>query len=163
MAITVAVTDLGIYAVLTRFLPELTHDGHSRQADALIFALFRPFWMAAVGGFLIYAVLTALPGSQATTRSVFGDYGEPVLWFLIGAVCLAQSLATFMQGVWRGLQEFDKAAKVVLLSVSIQLLGVTVGSIFAGVLGAIAGVLAGQVVAAAFCVTLPRNGSSISR
>src|SRR5262249_20925114 len=55
------------------------------------------------------------------------------------------------------------AAKVVLLSVSIQLLGVTVGSIFAGVLGAIAGVLAGQVVAAAFCVTLPRNGSSISR
>jgi O-antigen/teichoic acid export membrane protein len=162
VTVTVAITDLGVFACLTRFLPELTHNGQRKESIALTSFLFRPFWIAVVSAFAVYASLALWSPLEPVTRYVFGVDGEPLMWLLIGSVCLAQSFGTFMQGVWRGMQEFDKAARVVVASVGLQLIAVTIGSILFGPLGAVAGLLAGQVVPALLCFTIARQHSSTS-
>jgi O-antigen/teichoic acid export membrane protein len=161
VAITVALTDLGIFAALTRFLPELTHDGRREEAATLTSYLFLPFWLAAMSAFALYATVALWPPLQGVTVHVFGPGADSVLWLLIGTLCLGQSLATFMQGYWRGMQQFDQAARVVLVSALLQLLSVTAGCLAFGAAGAVGGLIGGQVVGALMCIHVARRGAAI--
>lgn len=162
VTLTVALTDFGVFASLTRFLPELTHEGDRQQALQLTSFLFRLFALATVVPLSVYALLSFWPALGPAASYVFGRDGEPLLWMLIGSVCLTQSLGTFMQGYWRGMQQFDRAAYILMASVSFQLIAVTAGSILFGVAGALGGLICGSIVPALSCFTLGQRQHPIS-
>ena len=162
VTLTVALTDVGVFSSLTRFLPELTHGGDRQPAFQLASFLLRLFFLFGLFPFFFYALLALWPRLAPLSRSIFGQGEHTVLWILVGLGCITQALATFMQGYWRGMQQFDRSAYVLMVSVSFQLFTVTAGSILFGIPGALAGIFCGSILPALFCLTVSWREPPIS-
>ncbi len=146
--VTAAVVDLGVQASLSRYLPEMIAAGKDDEARRLAGTLLRALAIScgvALLGFAAYALWRRKTG-------VFSD-AETALWVLVGLACGLQALAGFTYGALRGLQRFDRLAAVVAMSVACQILGVAIGCMWFGTVGAMAGYCAGSAVPAALgCV-----------
>ena len=70
------------------------------------------------------------------------------MWGLVGLACALQALTGFTFGYLRGVQRFDRLALLTVVSLSCQLAGVAVGSLYFGAAGAVAGYCAGSAVPA---------------
>jgi O-antigen/teichoic acid export membrane protein len=162
VTLTVALTDVGVFSSLTRFLPELTDGGDRQPAVQLASFLLRLFFLLSLLPFFFYALLALWPRLAPLSRSIFGQGEHSVLWILVGLGCITQALATFMQGYWRGMQQFDRSAYVLMVSVSFQLVTVTAGSILFGIPGALAGIFCGSILPALFCLTVSWREPPIS-
>ena len=147
------VADLGVSAALARFLPELGGAGRLREAYGVAAYLFRPLARAIavlLSSFVLYA------GWQWHVAGV--GNAEPALWLMIGCTTALLTLTGFCYGSIRGMQRFDRLALLAILSLMLQLAGVTLGGIIDGVIGAMAGCCAGLVLPAAYGVwRLPRR------
>jgi O-antigen/teichoic acid export membrane protein len=152
-SVAAALADLGVQASLARFLPEFGGAGRWHEAEGVAAYLFRPLAGAsavALSGFVLYA------GWEWHIASA-GDDG-PALWLIIGCTTVLLTLTGFCYGRIRGMQRFDRLALLSILSLVMQLVGVTLGSIIAGVGGAMAGCCAGLVLPAAYgAFSLPRS------
>src|SRR4051812_27196884 len=71
LTLTVAVSDIGIYSSLTRFLPELTHSGNRLQAFQLSSFLLRLLFVSALVPFLIFVLLALWPRASAFSWNIF--------------------------------------------------------------------------------------------
>lgn len=155
--VTAAVTDLGIQATLARYLPELIASGQEHDAQRLAGALLRPlavYCCIALSAFVIYAIWQRQSGGASAAQAM--------LWVLIGFACVLQALAGFTYGCLRGLQRFDDVAFLTGISFACQLVGVAVGSVTVGVLGALGGYCAGSAVPAAFSLRYAVRGGALS-
>lgn len=149
LAVTIA--DFGIVQTLTRYLPELTAEGDDRTARDLAAALLRPCLALAILGAVLFGWLgtgAAGPTPDSPTH----------IWWLIGLLFTLQFVASFGLGLLRGLQRFDTAAKLTVLSFLLQLAAVAAGALADGVEGALFGYCAGSLLPiGAIVAALPRR------
>jgi O-antigen/teichoic acid export membrane protein len=151
------VADLGANASLTRYLPELTAVGEIRHAWRLAAFLFRPPALcggAAFAAFGLYALWdwrSEGPQSGAT----------PVLWLLTGCLCVLQVLGSLTMGFLRGMQRFDRAAQVIVISVIVNIAAVSIGALLFGPIGALGGFCVGSIIPASLALPLVYRDSNI--
>jgi O-antigen/teichoic acid export membrane protein len=137
---TMAVTllDLGAQATLARFLPELQRQDGERAAD-LASALFRLY--AAVSGVVVLGVGV---GVALFSGASIGNMGRVPAIVAIAALCVLQSLANFGLGEVRGRQAFATGARILLVSMLLQISFVTIGAMLFGELGVLFGYICGS-------------------
>jgi O-antigen/teichoic acid export membrane protein len=152
-SVAAAVADLGVSAALARFLPECSGAGRMGEADGVAACLFRPLAgasAAALCGFVLYA------GYQQHAMGT-GDH-DAALWLMIGCTTALLALTGFCYGRLRGMQRFDRLALLASVSLAVGLAGIALGSILAGVIGALAGCCAALVIPAAYgLLNLPQH------
>jgi O-antigen/teichoic acid export membrane protein len=141
-----AVTDLGVYASLTRYLPEL---GSGKDARQLAYTLLLPFAGVALLTALVFtAFYTTGIISPATKTEIFGgNVGLPVIIL----VYVTQSLGHFGLGYLVGRQEFRKFAFFALISNLLQVPLVIIAGLRWGVNGVLWGYIVGQAPFALLC------------
>jgi O-antigen/teichoic acid export membrane protein len=153
VSVAATVADLGAQAALARFLPELGGVGRWHAADSVAVYLFRPLVAAsavALAGFILYA------GWQWRVAGT-GEH-QPSLWLTMGCATALLTLTGFSYGRLRGMQRFDRLALLSIVSLTIQLAGVALGSLVAGPAGAMAGCCAGLLLPAVYgAFSLPRR------
>jgi O-antigen/teichoic acid export membrane protein len=151
------VADLGANASLTRYLPELTAVGKIKQAWRLAAFLFKPPALCcgvAFAAFGLYASWTWLnEGSQSAVT--------PVLWLLTGCLCVLQVLGGLTMGFLRGMQRFDRAALVIIISVIINITAVSIGALIFGSIGALGGFCVGSIIPASIALPFVYRDSNI--
>jgi O-antigen/teichoic acid export membrane protein len=104
-----------------RYLPELAARGEPEEAKNLTAFLFRPLALSscvALAAFALYAGWVWAMPSASEWRA------QPVTWLGVGAFCAMQMLGSFAMGYLRGMQRFDCAASIAVISVLIQLTGI---------------------------------------
>lgn len=155
--VTLAVTfaDLGIYQSLLRYLPAVSAERDADAAVALGSWLLRPGLVIVLLGLIGFAVW-AVEAPQGTLLT-------PQSRWLIGLLFALQLLASFGLGMLRGMQRFDIAARLVIASLGLQLLGVAVGAMSAGVNGALLGYAAGQILPLAVAAQALRRPAAVDR
>jgi O-antigen/teichoic acid export membrane protein len=141
-----AATDLGVYASLTRYLPELNSSNDARQ---LTRALLLPF----VGvGLLTAAAFAAAHSTGLIDRAAKGEiFGYNVGLITIIFLYVMQSLAHFGLGYLVGCQEFRKLASVALISNLLQILLVIAAGLQWGADGVLWGYIVGSLPFAFLC------------
>jgi O-antigen/teichoic acid export membrane protein len=111
----------------------------------------------ALAAFALYAGwVWFMPNAVSEWRA------QPVIWLVVGASCAIQVLGSFAMGYLRGMQRFDRAASITIISVLIQLAGVAAGSLTFGVIGALCGTCIGGILPAAFALSLSHREKLIS-
>jgi O-antigen/teichoic acid export membrane protein len=141
-----ATTDLGVYASLTRYLPELGSDSDARQ---LARSLLLPFAGVALLTALVFATFyTTGVISLAAKTTIFGRNAG---LFTIILVYVTQSLGHFGLGYLVGRQEFRKFAFFALISNLLQVPLVIVAGLRWGVNGVLWGYIVGQAPFAFLC------------
>jgi O-antigen/teichoic acid export membrane protein len=152
-SVAAAVADLGVSAALARFLPECSGAGRSVEADGVAAFLFHPLAGASAAvlfGFVLYA------GYQQYAMDT-GDHNA-ALWLMTGCTTALLALTGFCYGRLRGMQRFDRLALLAIVSLGVQLTGIALGSMWAGVIGALTGCCAALVIPTAYgLLSLPRH------
>jgi O-antigen/teichoic acid export membrane protein len=153
--LSVTVADLGLYATMTRYFPELAARG-SDEANGLAWRLLR---LAAIAAMLVSALFAgaalwlALKGGAAG-----GDWlASPWFWALLAVLFFAQASANFSMGYLRGMQRFDRVAGLAAGSIGLQLLCVALGGYLWGHMGALAGYLAGSLLPTLSLIKMARS------
>jgi O-antigen/teichoic acid export membrane protein len=161
------VADLGVNASLMRYLPELTARGEPEQARHLTAFLFRPLALAslvALAAFALYAarlwVDDAIPEHGSDLASHWRE--QPIMWLLIGVSCTMQVLGSFAMGYLRGMQRFDRAASLTIITVVLHLGAVAAGSVAFGIVGALGGSCIGSIIPAAIALSLVHRDVHLS-
>lgn len=141
--ITVGVTaaELGAHATLSRFIPDLSAK-NDPQGGSLVLWLLRPV-LAVVGA---GALATWAYAAWTASHSDGTWWMRPSVWFVVGAAFALQTLASFEIGRLRGLQLFDRMARLTVQSLLVQLVAVTGAALIWGPVGAVAGFAAGSTV-----------------
>jgi O-antigen/teichoic acid export membrane protein len=152
--LSVTAADLGIYATLTRYIPELTARG-SHEADGLAWRLLR---LTAAAAALVAAAFAAvaLGLASAGARAFSGWQASPWFWVTLALLFLAQASANFGMGYLRGMQQFDRVARLAALGILLQLLCVALGGWFWGYMGALGGYIAGSLPPTIFLIRTAR-------
>jgi O-antigen/teichoic acid export membrane protein len=148
-----AVVDLGVQASLARYLPELIAAGRpdaARQIAAMLWRWLACSCLVALVGFFGWALYGWQTGSISAP--------DAVMWGLIGLACVIRALSGFTFGYLRGVQRFDRLARLTVVFFATQLAGVAFGALYFGEAGAVAGYCAGGVVPAALSVRYARGG-----
>lgn len=159
VGLAVALCDLGVGSSLTRYLPEFSSTGQADVAQALTSALLRPFGLATLTAVTASASLAALaPSAISPSGSASGGATE---WLIVAALVGCVSFGTFYMNWLRGMQQFDRMARLAMLSVALQLALVGGGTLAGGAQGALAGYVGGSIVPAALCLSIPRGCSRI--
>jgi O-antigen/teichoic acid export membrane protein len=139
VSIMVTLADFGIYQTLTRYLPELTARGDDRIAWRLAVALLRPAPVFLIAGLIVFMW-------RASVTSGTDLLSVHRMWWIAGVVFAAQLAANFAMGLLRGMQQFDQAAKLTILSLGLQLAAVGAGALSEGPQGALLGYCIGSLV-----------------
>ncbi|MDC7785233.1 polysaccharide biosynthesis C-terminal domain-containing protein [Rhodoplanes sp. TEM] len=147
----VPVVDLGTSSAVVRYVSELRGRGEADQARRISQHLLRVL-TASVAAVAVIALATGLLLRGTPTTWIVGTATGPataMLGPLIVAFVAAQAFGAFNLAYLRGLQDFGTIARLSLASFVLQIVGVTAGSLLFGVVGAVAGYAAGQVLSAA--------------
>lgn len=144
---------LGLQNTLTRFLAELSGQALTDQAAAFQRWILPRFLSITVLGVVVIVCIGFTSNSPYESLAVWVSL--PILFFLRGVASLYQAFLA-------GQQRFDIAARINVISSTIQLVGVILGSYCFGLIGAILGYAAAAVVPALMSVTmLYRLNSSV--
>ncbi|MGL4635497.1 MAG: oligosaccharide flippase family protein [Beijerinckiaceae bacterium] len=153
--VSVTIAELGFFATLTRYLPELKARGDSAEADHLVRRLLN--YAAAATATLCLAftgfggwLWLHQPSQPATVWQA-----APAIWVLVAVLVALQGAANFATGYLRGMQQFDHVARLAVFGSGLQIAGVITGS-FGGYLGALAGYAAGSALQAAALLSTRR-------
>lgn len=134
-----ALTDLGVYASLTRYLPELSRKGDDDLGRNLVNYLFYPFLgfvLLTIGGFALFAFLNA---RAPDVMSAYGLEADPLRIMLVAMLYAGQVLSNFVVGYLQGMQRFSTVALVWFYMVVIQVAGIAIGGYLDGANGAMIG------------------------
>lgn len=142
---TAVLCGVGMQNTLTRFLAELTGQTFIDQAAALQRWIFPRFLSITVVGVIVIVSLGFT--SKSPYESVAIWISLPILFFLRG-------IGSLYQAFLAGQQRFDIAARINIVSSTVQLVGVILGSYYFGLFGAILGYAAAAVVPALMSVTM---------
>lgn len=142
ITILATVADFGVQSTLTRFISELSGQGKSDQAAGLALSLYRRLLLGVAGTSAIIVLLACFAGQEP------GTLQGPVIWALIGAGTALLALANANLGFMRGHHQFLGIAKITGAALLVQVAAIAAGSVAFGVHGALAGYVAGSVVAA---------------
>lgn len=158
MAVTL--TSAGVPFTLGRYLPELTSQGESDEAERLNAYLLKPYLLFA----LVPPVLMVIYATTMNPGSGTFDAGFTLpLWILVASIALTQSAADFARGHLRGMQKFDTIAKASFVAALAQPLVTFLGAYQFGVAGALAGYVAGNAIPALLILAVPRPSQTVSR
>lgn len=159
MSVGSVVIDLGLSAVVARYVPEMHGRGQHREADQLAGTLVLTLVIAVIGA-CMFAFLSLKLGilSIEALRATFGGSQQTIL---LATYVSVQVLGAFTLFYLRGLQDFGRLARVCGLSLVLQIICVALGSYWFGVLGAVSGYIVGQVVPALLALTLLRHAAPI--
>jgi O-antigen/teichoic acid export membrane protein len=148
-----SIADLGVQASLARYLPELTASDRDDEGFRLAGMLWRR--LAAAAGL----TLAGFAG-WALWRWRAGDLSgaDAALWSLVGVACALQALTGFTFGYLRGMQHFDRLARLTTISFVCQIAGVAIGCASFGEAGAVAGYCAGSAIPAALSFRFAVSG-----
>jgi O-antigen/teichoic acid export membrane protein len=149
------VLGLGFPATMMRFLPELIARGSLAEATGLVTMLHRRLIIISLGLVFIAIVLISIyyTASFQWIWSLIGVEASR-FWLLIVIVSIIQLYSNFYIGYMRGMQRFDKLAKLTVGSCVSQIFAVAVGSWALGVQGAIIGYLVGLTLPGVLAVTV---------
>jgi O-antigen/teichoic acid export membrane protein len=149
ISLVCAVTSLGVYSTLTRYLPELKSDEDARKLTRL---LLLPYGGVALLAAAMFAACYATDflGLASRTAGVIGTANVTVVIVLY----VIQSLATFGLGYLVGQQQFRNFAAVSLVSNLLQVSLVIVAGLKWGVNGVLFGFIVGGLPFALLCLRL---------
>jgi O-antigen/teichoic acid export membrane protein len=159
MSVGSVVIDLGLSAIVARYVPEMHGRGQHREADQLAGTLVVILVVAVVGACALAFLCLHL--GILPTEALRAGFGEFSLATLLAIYVSVQVLGAFTLFYLRGLQDFGRLARVCGLSLALQLICVAIGSYWFGVAGAVAGYIAGQVIPALLALTLVRHAAPI--
>ena len=151
IAMASALTDLGVYSTLTRYLPEITVDNEPALAHQLTSFLFAPFAAVTVVVSLGFCGVAIWGLTHPNSSELFGLDTAGGKWFLVSAVYATQCIWNFGMGYLQGMQNFSRVAQLTAIGVALQLLIVAFGSRLLGVDGALLGYAAGSLVLSLAC------------
>jgi len=158
-----AIVDIGMSPAIVRYGSELRgqqqEDTAERLAGRLVRVLAVPVLLAA--GAILASVFLAgdFGGTWLPRTGKSGELEFEVLGTLVALYVVAQAFASYNYAYLRGKQDFNTLAKLTLASVALQVALVTVGSVAFGIVGALAGYAAGQILPAlAACRLLRASG-----
>ncbi len=159
MSVSAVVVDLGLSAVVARYVPEMHGRGQHHEADQLAgtLALILVLTVLGMSAFTFVALRLGLLPIEALRTTL----GGPSQLALLAVYVSVQVLGAFAQFYLRGLQDFGRLARICGLSLALQLVCVAVGSVSFGTAGAVTGYIAGQIVPAVLALTLIRNAAPI--
>lgn len=153
------VIDGGTSLSVLRFFADRTGRKDHQGAQALAgFLLRRLLGFAIVAAIAAVAIAVIAPGAaRDAVRTLFPavDIATATgLVALVVALTLAQALATFTISYHRGAQAFGFLAKIAAVAFALQVAAVTIGTLFYGATGAVAGYVLGQTTLALFALPL---------
>ncbi|MDQ0391441.1 lipopolysaccharide biosynthesis protein [Labrys monachus] len=144
------VVDIGMQASIGRYTPEFRGRGEHALAETLSGYLYRVLLCSVGVAVAIVALVASFPaltqwvGIQDGGVTPLG--GERTLLALMAVYIAMQVLGTYSYAYLRGSQAFGTVARFATLSLGVQLASVAVGSLVAGVTGALVGYIAGQLM-----------------
>lgn len=144
--IAIAVSDLGIQAALTRFVPEVEAAGDEERVRSLVWRLLSIFVAVNVVlflGLVAIAVYSYAAGNGFAAITAENFRANPLFWLLSASFCLVQALAFFEAAYLKGRQRFTYLSLISLASMVAQLSAVFVGTWLLGAGGALLGAFAG--------------------
>jgi O-antigen/teichoic acid export membrane protein len=144
-----AVTNLGIYTSLTRYLPELRSNNDARQLTRL---LLLPFAGVTLLTAAVFAAMYASGVISLASKTVV--FGPSVNLFVVISLYIIQSLSSFGLGYLIGQQEFRNVASLALIANLVQVPLVIVAGLKWGVDGVLLGYIAGGLPFALLCLGL---------
>jgi O-antigen/teichoic acid export membrane protein len=152
--LSVTVADLGIYATLTRYIPELSARG-TDEANGLVWQLLR---LAALAAAVLAAVFAGMALWMATRGASVADgwQASPAFWGILSLLFLAQASANFGMGYLRGMQQFDRVARLAAFGILLQIVCVAVGGYVWSFRGAIGGYVAGSLLPTLYLIRTAR-------
>jgi O-antigen/teichoic acid export membrane protein len=159
VATVVVVADLGITICLSRYLPELRACGHEPTADSLAAFLIWPF---AISGIVAPLILVPLSAFLIADPAIGKAGPSATLWGLVGLCCITQSFASFGIAYLQGMQQFQRAALLSVLSLLVLLVSVSIGCLAVGPIGALCGYSASNLVLAITCVGVVRRDRRVT-
>jgi O-antigen/teichoic acid export membrane protein len=141
-----AITSLGVYSTLTRYLPELKSEEDARKLTRL---LLLPYGGVALLSAIMFAALYKIDflGLADRTSAVIGTASLT----LVIVLYVIQSLATFGLGYVVGKQQFRDFAVVSLISNLLQVSLVIIAGLKWGINGVLFGYIAGWLPFALIC------------
>jgi O-antigen/teichoic acid export membrane protein len=145
ISLVCAVTNLGVYTSLTRYLPELKSNNDARQLTRL---LLLPFAGVTLLTAIIFATfyVTGVINLASKTVNLTRD-----VTLMVICLYVIQSLASFGLGYLIGRQEFRNVAALALISNLLQVPLVIVAGLRWGVDGVLLGYIAGGLPFALLC------------
>ncbi|ACL55893.1 flippase [Methylobacterium nodulans] len=162
MSLATAATDLGAYASLARYLPELTRSGPSATAQRLAGYLLVPFATVTILGLLAFIVLAIYVDVDPATAARYEIGLHPSQWVIVGALYVAQAFSNFTVGYFQGSQRFDIAAKLAVYTAAVRLTATTIGCYWLGATGALLGYVVGLAISAPIPFAVSRYGGTLS-
>jgi len=161
LALSIApIIECGAASAVSRYVPEMRGRGEEQAAESLAAYLARILICSALMSVTAILVVhhevrggIGSAASEALVRGLFGSlfYGLPAL---LACFVALQALCAFGYSYFRGKQQFDRVAKLAVLSAALQIVGVLAGSVYFGAAGAVGGYLAGLIVPAIMAAKL---------
>lgn len=148
------VTGFGMLSCVTRFVAELTGRGRLEAAESLSCWLHRRYLALTVVGGIGIAVVAAPPWRAA---------GGAQTWAALGLCLVCQSMGAFYTAYLAGRQQFDKMARVNLISGAVLVVCAAAGVELWGVTGTLIGYAAGSLFPALLSCKLLRGGRPLDR
>jgi O-antigen/teichoic acid export membrane protein len=143
--IVATITAFGMLSCVTRFVADLTGRGAAEEGRRLASWLYvRYLVLAVLGGVGIAAVA----GWTAADRTI---------WLALGLGLIAQSTGAFYTAYLAGRQEFDRIARMNLVSSGVLVVGAGLGMLLWGIPGILLGYAAGSALPAALSGELLRG------
>ena len=145
------VTSFGMLSCVTRFVAKLTGRSRLDAAESLASWLYRRYLtLTLIGGIGIAAV------AVQPWRAV----GSAPAWAALGLCLVSQSMGAFYTAYLAGRQQFEKMARINLISGAVLVVAAAVGMALWGVAGTLIGYAAGSLFPALLSCSLLRPRSS---
>jgi O-antigen/teichoic acid export membrane protein len=146
LATTISICgDLGLPAVLARFLPELVARDEKTEALGLGSFLFLRMLLITAVILASFVALVLLAEMTGATEHLIGNTVRSN-WASIASLLATQLLYNYGTGYLKGFQRFATLARLNIISALAQFLTILIGSITFGVRGVLFGYLVGNVI-----------------
>ena len=150
-----AVADIGLTAVLQRYLPELRVRGQASETGALARACG---WAGLVGCGAVFAFFAML-GQLAPAADPAVQH---IPWIVVGLLAIGVLVSTLVAGLLTGLQQFGLLAVLSLALLVVQPVAVGIGGYLAGPLGATLGQACSLLLLIVGLTAAPRTSGRLS-
>jgi O-antigen/teichoic acid export membrane protein len=142
------VTAFGMQSCVTRYVADLTGRGAVEEGRGLaswLYARYLVLALAGGAGISLVAVQTWRPAV------------DPLVWIALAAGLVAQSMGAFYTAYLAGRQEFDRIARMNLVSSGALVTGAALGMLWWGTAGILLGYAAGSLFPALLSIDLLRG------
>jgi len=142
--LVLTVADIGVTASLARFMPETAREG-APQLRTFVWDRFK-FLLGAIGlGLLLCGLILLFYWPDMLAKYAASRSEAYALSAVIALCCVVHMLFAFSYQYLRGLADFRQIAAFSIVGTLVQIAGVLAGSLWFGVVGALAGYMLASV------------------